>query len=104
METFKFSVYKKIVRRGLLIKLPLLFVTISTYMGFILFIAYKPEAFSESLGASVISVGMVFGVSLIFIILLVTILYVILTNKLIEPLITLVRMPIKKHLNTKSRN
>jgi uncharacterized membrane protein (DUF485 family) len=67
-------------------------------MGFILLIAYKPQVLSQSLGTSVISLGLVLGVCLILIILFVTALYAVLTNKLIEPLINQLRKPIKNYL------
>jgi uncharacterized membrane protein (DUF485 family) len=72
-------------------------------MGFILLIAYKPQVLSQSLETSVISLGLVLGVCLILIILFVTALYAVLTNKLIEPLINQLRKPIKNYLIKKSQ-
>ena len=103
MDITKQTVYRKLIRRSLYIKLPLLIVTISAYMGFILLIAYKPQVLSQSLGTSVISLGLVLGVCLILIILFVTALYAVLTNKLIEPLINQLRKPIKNYLIKKSQ-
>ena len=103
MDITKQTVYRKLIRRSLYIKLPLLIVTIFTYMGFILLIAYKPQVLSQSLGTSVISLGLVLGVCLILIILFVTALYAVLTNKLIEPLINQLRKPIKNYLIKKSQ-
>lgn len=103
MDITKQTVYRKLIRRSLYIKLPLLIVTIFTYMGFILLIAYKPQVLSQSLGTSVISLGLVLGVCLILIILFVTALYAVLTNKLIEPLINQLRKPIKNYLVKKSQ-
>lgn len=103
MDITKQTVYRKLIRRSLYIKLPLLIVTISTYMGFILLIAYMPQVLSQSLGTSVISLGLVLGLGLIFIILFVTALYAVLTNKLIEPLINQLRKPIKNYLIKKSQ-
>ena len=103
METFKQTVYKKIIWRSLYIKLPLLIVTISAYMGFILLIAYKPQLLSQSLGTSVISLGLVLGICLIFLILFVTALYAVLTNKWIEPLINQLRKPNKNYLIKQSQ-
>lgn len=103
MDITKQTVYRKLIRRSLYIKLPLLIFTISAYMGFILLIAYKPQVLSQSLGTSVISLGLVLGVCLILIILFVTALYAVLTNKLIEPLINQLRKPIKNYLIKKSQ-
>ena len=103
MDITKQTVYRKLIRRSLYIKLPLLIVTIFTYMGFILLIAYKPQVLSQSLGTSVISLGLVLGICLILIILFVTALYAVLTNKLIEPLINQLRKPIKNYLVKKSQ-
>ena len=103
MDITKQTVYRKLIRRSLYIKLPLLIVTISAYMGFILLIAYKPQVLSQSLGTSVISLGLVLGLGLIFIILFVTALYAVLTNKLIEPLINQLRKPNNNYLIKKSQ-
>jgi uncharacterized membrane protein (DUF485 family) len=103
MDITKQTVYRKLIRRSLYIKLPLLIITIFSYMGFILLIAYKPQVLSQSLGTSVISLGLVLGVCLILIILFVTALYAVLTNKLIEPLINQLRKPIKNYLIKKSQ-
>ena len=103
MSTLKRTVYRKLIRRSLYIKLPLLIVTIFTYMGFILLIAYKPQVLSQSLGTSVISLGLVLGICLISIILFVTALYAVLTNKLIEPLINQLRKPNNNYLIKKSQ-
>ena len=103
MDITKQTVYRKLIRRSLYIKLPLLIVTISAYMGFILLIAYKPQVLSQSLGTSVISLGLVLGICLILIILFVTALYAVLTNKLIEPLINQLRKPNNNYLIKKSQ-
>lgn len=103
MDITKQTVYRKLIRRSLYIKLPLLIVTISAFMGFILLIAYKPQVLSQSLGTSVISLGLVLGICLILIILFVTALYAVLTNKLIEPLINQLRKPTKNYLIKKSQ-
>jgi uncharacterized membrane protein (DUF485 family) len=99
MNILKQTIYRKLIQRSLYIKLPLLIITISTYMGFILLIAYMPQVLSQSLGTS----GLVLGLGLIFIILFVTALYAVLTNKLIEPLINQLRKPNKNYLIKKSQ-
>lgn len=97
------TVFRKLIRRSLCIKLPLLIVTIFAYMGFILLIAYKPQLLSQSLGTSVISLGLVVGICLIFLILFVTALYAVLTNRWIEPLINQLKKPNKTYLIKQSQ-
>ena len=103
MDITKQTVYRKLIRRSLYIKLPLLIITISSYMGFILLIAYKPQVLSQSLGTSVFSLGLVVGICLIFLILFVTALYAVLTNRWIEPLINQLKKPNKTYLIKQSQ-
>jgi len=72
------SIKKKII-------LPLLFTIIFSYFLFIIFIAYFPELLGQQLTNSSISYGIIFGFLLIFIIFIVTLVYVLLSNKYIEP-------------------
>lgn len=72
------SIKKKII-------LPLLFTIIFSYFLFIIFIAYFPELLGKQLTNSSISYGIIFGFLLIFIIFIVTLVYVFLSNKYIEP-------------------
>jgi len=72
------SIKKKII-------LPLLFTIIFSYFLFIIFIAYFPELLGKQLTNSSISYGIIFGFLLILIIFIVTLLYVFLSNKYIEP-------------------
>jgi len=72
------SIKKKII-------LPLLFTIIFSYFLFIIFIAYFPELLGHQFANSSISYGIIFGFLLIFIIFIVTLVYVFLSNKYIEP-------------------
>ena len=72
------SIKKKII-------LPLLFTIIFSYFLFIIFIAYFPELLGQQFANSSISYGIIFGFLLIFIIFIVTLVYVLLSNKYIEP-------------------
>jgi|SaaInl3SG_22_DNA_1037383.scaffolds.fasta_scaffold01683_2 uncharacterized membrane protein (DUF485 family) len=74
------SLKKKIV-------LPLLIIIIGSYFSFILCIAYYPELLTIQISDSTISFGIVFGFCLIILIFFITVLYVYLSNKYIEPLI-----------------
>jgi len=72
------SIKKKII-------LPLLFTIIFSYFLFIIFIAYFPELLGQQFANSSISYGIIFGFLLILIIFIVTLVYVFLSNKYIEP-------------------
>ena len=74
------SLKKKIV-------LPLLIIIIGSYFSFILCIAYYPELLTIKISDSTISFGIIFGFFLIILIFFITVLYVHLSNKYIEPLI-----------------
>ena len=72
------SIKKKMV-------VPLLFIIIFSYFLFIIFIAYFPEFLGQQFFHSSISYGIVFGFLLILIIFIVTLVYVFLSNKYLEP-------------------
>ena len=72
------SIKKKMV-------VPLLFIIIFSYFLFIIFIAYFPEFLSLQFFNSSISYGIAFGFLLILIIFIVTLVYVFLSNKYLEP-------------------
>ena len=72
------SIKKKII-------LPLLFTIIFSYFLFIIFIAYFPVFLGQQFFNSSISYGIVFGFLLILIIFIVTLVYVFLSNKYLEP-------------------
>lgn len=66
---------------------PLLLITILTYLGFILMVAFFPELLGRSVGKGVVSVGIIVGLILILFNFFITLLYVYRANKVIEPLI-----------------
>jgi len=72
------SIKKKMV-------VPLLFIIIFSYFLFIIFIAYFPKFLGQQFFNSSISYGIVFGFLLILIIFIVTLVYVFLSNKYLEP-------------------
>ena len=72
------SIKKKMV-------VPLLFIIIFSYFLFIIFIAYFPEILGHQFFNSSISYGIVIGFLLILIIFIVTLVYVFLSNKYLEP-------------------
>jgi uncharacterized membrane protein (DUF485 family) len=70
---------------------PLLCITILPYFCFIGVIAFKPEKFSPLIFNSHISLGIFLGLLLILLIFFITIRYVYLANKYIEPQINSIK-------------
>lgn len=70
---------------------PLLILTIIPYFFFIGVIAFRPEIFSPLIVDTYISIGIFLGFFLIFLIFLITVLYVFLANKYIEPQINAIK-------------
>ena len=70
---------------------PLLFLTIVPYFCFIGVIAFKPKMFSPFIFDTNISLGIFLGLVLILLIFIITIIYVYLANKFIEPQISVIR-------------
>lgn len=66
---------------------PLLTIVIAVYMAFILTIAFTPESLGQPIGEGVISIGLAIGIAMILFMFLITLIYVRLANKKIEPLI-----------------
>lgn len=67
---------------------PLTFVTIASYVAFILAIAFEPQALGTPIhDGSVVSIGIVLGLALIILNFVITLLYVRGANRTIEPLI-----------------
>ncbi|MFZ8987727.1 MAG: DUF485 domain-containing protein [Methylophilaceae bacterium] len=79
--------YEKLINLKKIIIYPLLFIIICSYFSFILLIAYYPNWLSQKIFDSSISYGIAYGFFLIFLIFLVTLVYVYLSNKLIEPIV-----------------
>jgi len=83
--------FHNLVKLRLKIIRPLLFLTIVPYFCFIGVIAFKPEEFSPFIFDTNISLGIFLGLLLILLIFVITLIYVYLANKFIEPKIGLVR-------------
>jgi uncharacterized membrane protein (DUF485 family) len=65
---------------------PLATLVISAYFALILTIAFAPAALGTPIGAGITSVGVILGLSIIFLCLVVTGVYVTYANRVIEPL------------------
>ena len=70
---------------------PLLFLTIAPYFCFIGIIAFNPKMFSPLIFDTNISLGIFLGLVLILLIFFITLIYVYLANKFIEPQISAIR-------------
>ena len=81
------NLFNKLIRKKKLIIRPLLFFTIIPYLTFICIIAFYPKYFGAMLFNSSVSIGIILGLMLIIIIWIITLLYVYLANKHIEPII-----------------
>jgi len=81
------NLFNKLIMKKKLIIRPLLFFTIIPYLTFICIIAFYPKYFSNMFFNSSLSIGIILGLMLIIIIWIVTLLYVYLANKYIEPII-----------------
>lgn len=65
---------------------PLALITITAYFALILTIAFAPQALGTPIGNGVTSIGIVLGLSVIFLCLLLTGIYVAYANRVLEPL------------------
>jgi uncharacterized membrane protein (DUF485 family) len=84
--------YKNLTKARYRLILPLLIITVVSYMSFILVIAFEPNLLAKPFGNSVISLGIVLGFSLILLIFLITFYYVFQANQRIEPLIAQIQI------------
>ncbi len=66
---------------------PLFTLTVGMYMAYILAIAFAPKALGTPIGDGVISIGILLGLALILFNFAVTLTYVYITNRHIEPLV-----------------
>ena len=82
---------KALIALRLKIVRPLLCITILPYFCFIGVIAFKPEIFSPLIFNTHISLGIFLGLLLILLIFFITIRYVYLANKYIEPQINAIK-------------
>ncbi len=86
-----YNLSKKLDKVRFKIITPLLLLTIIPYFSFIWIIAFNPSYFGKMLLNSNISIGIFLGFLLILLIFFITIMYVYLANKKIEPLIKVIR-------------
>ena len=82
---------KDLIMLRLKIVRPLLILTIIPYFCFVGVIAFRPEIFSPLIMNTYISIGIFLGFFLIFLIFIITMLYVFLANKYIEPQINAIK-------------
>lgn len=85
------SNYKKLIKARIKIVVPLILLTMIPYFSFIWVIAFNPSFFSLPIFNTKISIGILLGFLLILLIFAITLLYVYLANKKLEPLINLIR-------------
>lgn len=79
--------YKALLQRRRSLMVPFIFSMLVGYYGFIVLIAFAPAVLSQRLGDGVSTLGIWLGLGLIFLTFAVTILFVILTNQKIKPLL-----------------
>lgn len=79
--------YQNLIKVRFKIILPLLLLTIIPYFSFIWIIAFNPMYFGTIIKNTNISIGILLGFLLILLIFLITLVYVYLANKKLEPLI-----------------
>jgi uncharacterized membrane protein (DUF485 family) len=79
--------YQQLIETRARIIWPLLWLTVASYVGFILAIAFAPASLGTPFFGSAVSVGIVLGLALIFLNFVITFLYVRRANHTLEPLI-----------------
>lgn len=90
--------YKQLKIARYRLVMPLLLLTVISYMTFILTIAFNLKSLGKSFGGSVISLGIIIGFGLILLIFLITFYYVFKANRSLEPLI--IQIQVKAQENT----
>ena len=81
------EIYQQLKEARIKILIPLILVTITSYFSFIWIIAFNPIFFGILIFDTNVSIGIFLGFLLILLIFLVTLIYVYLANKILEPLI-----------------
>jgi len=81
------EIYQQLKKVRIKILVPLIFLTITSYFSFIWVIAFNPTFFGILMFNTNISIGIFLGFLLILLIFLITLIYVYLANKILEPLI-----------------
>jgi uncharacterized membrane protein (DUF485 family) len=81
------EIYQQLKEARIKIIIPLILLTIISYFFFIWVIAFNPNFFGILIFDTNISIGIFLGFLLILLIFLITLIYVYLANKILEPLI-----------------
>jgi len=81
------EIYQQLKKARIKILIPLICLTITSYFSFIWVIAFNPNFFGILIFDTKISIGIFLGFLLILLIFLITLIYVYLANKILEPLI-----------------
>ena len=81
------EIYQQLKKARIKILIPLILLTITSYFSFIWVIAFSPNFFGILIFDTNISIGIFLGFLLILLIFLITLIYVYLANKILEPLI-----------------
>jgi len=81
------EIYRQLKEARIKILIPLILLTITSYFSFIWVIAFNPNFFGTLIFDTNISIGIFLGFLLILLIFLITLIYVYLANKILEPLI-----------------
>ena len=81
------KIYQQLKEARIKIIIPLILLTITSYFFFIWVIAFNPNFFGILIFDTNISIGIFLGFLLILLIFLITLIYVYLANKILEPLI-----------------
>ena len=81
------KIYQQLKEARIRVLIPLILLTISSYFSFIWVIAFNPNFFGILIFDTNISIGIFLGFLLILLIFLITLIYVYLANKILEPLI-----------------
>ena len=85
------EIYQQLKEARIKILIPLILLTITSYFSFIWVIAFNPNFFSILIFDTNISIGIFLGFLLILLIFLITLIYVYLANKILEPLINKIK-------------
>ena len=85
------EIYQQLKKVRIKILIPLIFLTITSYFSFIWVIAFNPNFFGILIFDTNISIGIFLGFLLILLIFLITLIYVYLANKILEPLINKIK-------------
>ena len=85
------EIYQQLKKARIKILVPLIFLTITSYFCFIWVIAFNSNFFGTLIFDTNISIGIFLGFLLILLIFLITLIYVYLANKILEPLINKIK-------------